>query len=222
MFRVKICGITNVDDAMLAVQAGADAIGLNFYPKSSRFCSAEAARKIGDAVPCGVCKVGLFINASPDEIRETVHRLELDLVQLHGDEPPEVLGQLRGIPVMRGLRPGTDFAPVAEYLQRCHRLTCMPRMILIDACVPGQYGGTGTTADWLALSAARWQLAGLPLVLAGGLKPDNVDHAIAAVRPWAVDVASGVEQSATKKSDALVREFVHRAKAALARAATTR
>ena len=222
MLRVKICGITNVEDAMLAAQAGADAIGLNFYIHSSRACPADVARQVVERLPDNICKVGVFVNATPDEIRKKVRDLKLDLVQLHGDEPPEMLAQLRGLPIMRAFRRATNFGAVSEYLQRCHSMRCMPRMLLVDACAMGQYGGTGSTVDWSALAAARPQLAGLPLVLAGGLTPANVEEAIAAVRPWAVDVASGVEQSPGKKSDALVREFAERAKAALARIPSAR
>jgi phosphoribosylanthranilate isomerase len=117
---------------------------------------------------------------------------------------------------MRAFRPGSDLAAVEEYLRRCHTLGCMPRMVLIDGRAAGAYGGTGARADWQAICESRARLLGEPLVLAGGLTAENVAGAIAAVRPWAVDVASGVEESPGKKSPALVRAFVETARAAFA------
>lgn len=222
MFRVKICGITNVEDSRIAAEAGADAIGLNFYHASPRRCSIDQARQIAAAVPNALCKVGVFVNSTTQEIRETVEAVGLDLVQMHGDEPPEMLRAIRPLPVMRAFRVADDLSPVAEYLQACHRLNCTPRMVLIDARRPGQYGGTGATLDWTAIDAARRQICGMPLVLAGGLTPENVAAAIASVRPWAVDTASGVEISPGKKSATLVREFVSAATAAFARISVRR
>ncbi len=216
MFRVKICGITNVGDARVATDAGADAIGLNFYSASPRFCGIEQARAISQNMPQSVCKVGVFVNATPAEIRATFDTAGLDAVQLHGDESPELLRELRGLPVIRAFRVGRALAPVGGYLQACHRLACVPRMVLVDTLKPGQYGGTGATLDWRVLQGNRQVLQGVPLVLAGGLKPSNVVAAIAAVRPWAVDTASGVESSPGKKSPALVREFVEAAQAGFA------
>ncbi len=222
MFRIKICGVTSVEDALVVADAGGDAIGLNFYAGSPRVCSQACALQIVKQASARLLKVGVFVNASADEIRQTVTALGLDLVQLHGDEPPELLHQLRGIPIIRAFRPGTDFAAVGEYLRRCHALTCMPRMVLVDGRAAGAYGGTGTTADWQAIDDGRGQLAGEPLILAGGLTHENVEAAIAAVHPWAVDVASGVEQSPGKKSAERVRAFVERAKAAFARSNAAR
>jgi phosphoribosylanthranilate isomerase len=133
-----------------------------------------------------------------------------------------VLAALRGIAVMKAFRPADDYAPVAEFLARCHRLVCMPRMVLVDALVPGQYGGTGATLDRSALRANRHRFGGAPLVLAGGLTPANVGEAIAAARPWGVDTASGVEESPGRKSAALVSEFVSAAHAAFAQARVSR
>ena len=211
MFRVKDCGITNADDARSAAAAGADAIGLNFYAKSPRHCPADQAQAIAAAVPRSVVKVGVFVNATAAEIRRAAAEVGLDLVQLHGDEPPEFLRELRPLPILRAFRVQPDTLPIDDYLQRCHRLACLPRMLLVDAFQPGHYGGTGGTIDWDALSAGRKSLGGIPLVLAGGLTPDNVGAAIAAVRPWAVDVASGVESSAGQKSPQLVSHFVEAA-----------
>jgi phosphoribosylanthranilate isomerase len=215
MFRVKICGITSAEDARFAAEAGADAVGINFYEGSPRACSRAAARAIADALPAGVCKVGVFVNASLESIRSAAEEVGLDLVQLHGDEPPEFLAQLKPLPIMRAVRITDDLAPVEAYLAQCHHLLATPRMLLVDRLHEGAFGGTGLQADWSAIAAQRSKLKGMPLVLAGGLKPDNVAEAIRAVRPWGVDTASGVEQSPGRKSPDLVRAFVQEAKAAL-------
>jgi phosphoribosylanthranilate isomerase len=216
MFRIKICGVTSVDDARLAIDAGADALGLNFYPASPRVCSLERAREITRSVGNAACKVGVFVNAPALEIRRAVAELGLNLVQLHGDEPPEYLAELRGIPVMRAFRPGDNFDSLTAYLRRSHTLACLPRMVLIDACARGAFGGTGQIADWQAVRAHRAALAGQPLVLAGGLNASNVAAAIAAIRPWAVDAASGVEERPGQKSAESMRAFVAAARAAFA------
>ena len=220
MFRVKICGITSVDDALVAADAGADAIGLNFYSASPRYCSLETATAIAAAVPAGVCKVGVFVDAGADEIRDAAELIGLDLVQVHGDEPPELLRAIRPLAAMRAFRVGSDLSAVGEYLRACHALRCLPRMVLVDAMHGQMVGGTGKTIDWQVLDNNRFELLGIPLVLAGGLNPANVAQAVAIARPWAVDVASGVELSPGKKSPQLVRDFVVVAKAALAQAAT--
>ncbi len=217
MFRIKICGITGVEDALAATAAGADAIGLNFHPQSPRFCRIEHASKIAGAVPRHVCKVGVFVNATAGDIRAIAQSVGLDLVQLHGDEPAEVIAELGGLSVMKAFRVGNDLSAIAAYLDRCRALAAVPRMVLLDAFRPGQYGGTGQTINGDMLLNSRAALGGLPLVLAGGLQPANVAAAIAAARPWAVDTASGVETSPGKKSAALMTEFVAAAKAAFAR-----
>lgn len=163
----------------------------------------------------GVCKVGVFVNAPAEEIHRAVDNARLDLVQLHGDEPPELLRALCPLSVMRAVRLTDDLSQIGEYLQACHALMCMPRMLLVDAAATGQYGGTGVKLDWHWLGKNRIHFGGLPLVLAGGLTPANVSGAIAAVRPWGVDTASGVETSPGLKSAAKVREFVAAARSAL-------
>lgn len=219
MFRVKICGITSVDDALAATAAGADAIGLNFYTVSPRYCPPDRAKTIAAAVGSGVCKVGVFVNASAEEIRQTAQSVRLDLVQLHGDEAPELLRAIRPLGVVRAFRVKDDLSSISEYLRQCHALMCVPRMLLVDAAKPGQYGGTGLTLDWNWIGKNRAHFGGLPLVLAGGLNPENVAAAIEAARPWGVDTASGVESSPGQKSPARVREFVAAAQQALAAAA---
>lgn len=216
MFRVKICGITTAADALAACEAGADAIGINFYPKSPRCCTLSQAREAAGAVTPGVLRVGVFVNATPEEIRRAAAEVPLDLVQLHGDETPEQIRELRPLPVMKVFRLEAEPAQLAAYLNDCHRLQAWPRMALVDAMRAGEYGGTGHTLDWPLLASQRAAWRGLPLVLAGGLKPDNVAQAIAAVRPWAVDVASGVEDAPGRKSANLIRQFVAAAEKAFA------
>jgi phosphoribosylanthranilate isomerase len=208
MFRVKICGVTEIADALTAAGAGADAIGLNFYSKSRRHCSLDKARPIADALPRHIRKVGVFVNATAETIRAAAAGLQLDAVQLHGDEPPEFLRELRPLAVIKAFRLANDFSSVAQYLRQCHGLGCLPRMVLVDAHSDSEYGGTGTTGDWKLLKKHRREFAGVPLVLAGGLAPHNVVTAIEEVRPWAVDTASGVEDAPGKKSPEKVRAFV--------------
>ena len=212
MFRIKICGITTVDDALAAARAGADAIGLNFYRQSPRSVEPETARRIVEVLPPGVVKVGLFVNASHEQVCLTFDQLGLDLAQLHGDEPPEFLRRLGERPVMRAFRVGEEgLGPVADYLQQCRRLDRMPRRVLIDSRTKGRYGGTGRVADWSMV--ARYPLHDWhpPLVLAGGLTPDNVAEAIRVVRPAGVDTASGVKSAPGRKAEALVELFVRQA-----------
>lgn len=208
MFRVKICGITRPGDATLAADAGADAIGLNFYPQSPRCCTLETAQKIAEVTPPWVVKVGVFVNATADEIRTAAAKVPLDLIQLHGTESPEALRSLRPLPLIKAVGLTTDFAALESFLTTCHQRNAMPRMLLVDAMREGQFGGTGKTIDWELLKQNRSRLRGLPLALAGGLTPDNVAAGILTVRPWAVDVASGVESAPGVKDAQQVRLFV--------------
>jgi phosphoribosylanthranilate isomerase len=215
MFRIKICGITGPDDAGMVARAGADAIGLNFYPRSPRFVTLERARQIVDVLPPGIVKVGLFVDAPADEIVEVHDRLGLDLIQLHGIEPPEFLLRLGGRPVMRAFRLGPGgLAPIDEYLGECRELACTPELVLLDAFVPGAPGGTGQTTDWPTARQYRDAPERPPLVLAGGLTAENVAQAIAAVRPAAIDTASGVESSPGRKERAKVEGLVRAANGA--------
>ena len=215
MFRIKICGITNVDDALAVARAGADAVGLNFYPRSPRHVDLDTARRIVAALPKEMVKVGLFVNADPPDICRVCDDLGLDLIQLHGDEPPELLAQLGERPVMRALRLGTKgLRPVFEYLRRCRELAATPSLTLLDSLIPGEYGGTGKIADWTAAKQYVAESGLPPLVLAGGLTPANVADAIRTVRPAAVDTASGVESSPGRKDLVAVAAFVQSARAA--------
>ncbi len=216
-FRVKICGITGVDDAAAVAQAGADAVGLNFYAKSVRFVDTDTARAIVAALPPSITKVGLFVNAAADEIRDRLRQLGLDLIQLHGDEPPQLVARLADVPVMKAFRVGPQgLFPVYDYIEQVERLGCRLHAVLLDAFVEGSYGGSGQAADWAAISAytsaretSRRTLP--PLVLAGGLTAENVARAIQTVRPAAVDTAGGVESSPGKKDAAMIKAFVQSA-----------
>jgi phosphoribosylanthranilate isomerase len=216
-FSIKICGITRPEDAVAAAEAGADAIGLNFYPKSPRCVSLEQARAIVDVLPAGVAKVGVFVNATSCSVSATAHRLGLDLVQLHGDESPEYLAELGGLEVVRAFRCGPDgLTAVHTYLGRCQKIGWMPRMVLCDAYQQDAYGGTGKVVDWEAVANYNGA-AGLPaLVLAGGLTPENVGEAIRIVRPAGVDTASGVELQPGVKDPDRTRRFVEAAREAFA------
>ncbi len=222
MFRVKICGITSAADGLAAAEAGADAIGLNFYAGSPRCCSLEIAREIASAVPRGVCRVGVFVDAPASEIRHTAEVVGLDAVQLHGSETAEFQRAIRPLPIVRAIRVAGELTAIDEYLTVCHLARCEPRMLLLDAFQPGALGGTGKTLDWSAIAAGRQHLRGIPLVLAGGLTSENVAQAIATARPWAVDTASGVEISPGRKSAAKVQAFVAAAHQAFAHAARAR
>ncbi len=217
MFRIKICGITRPEDALAAATAGVDAIGLNFYPQSVRFVGDEQARRIAAAVPAGLVRVGVFVNAAADEIQRTFDRTPLDLIQLHGDEPPEFLCRLGDRPIVRVFRVASGgLAAAMAYLDRCRQLGATPRLVLADAAAGRAYGGTGELADWSGLSgypAVNWHPS---LILAGGLTPDNVSEAIRAVRPAGVDTASGVESSPGIKDTELMKRFVEAARSTLA------
>jgi len=242
MFRIKICGITRPEDALAVASSGADAIGLNFCQQSPRFVSADRARKIAAATGGSLAKVGVFANATSGEIDRLCGAVGLDWVQLHGDEPPELLSELGAQKILRAFRlDDRGLGPIADYLDACRVAGRMPDAVLVDAHVAGQYGGTGRTVDWQALtnsnrdpaateSASRLAIGdrpadgvdskwrrGLPLVLAGGLTPDNVAEAIRTVRPDAVDTASGVESAPGLKDPDRCKRFIAAAREALAK-----
>ena len=215
---VKICGIRDVESALAAAAAGADAVGLNFYDKSPRVVALAGATEIVSqlrALPgTPIEPVGVFVNHSADEIRNIAKQCGLRTVQLHGDEPPERLAELSGeFRVVRAFRAGDGgLDPLARYLACCNRLGATPWACLVDGKVEGMYGGTGHTAPWDVLRREYKTAAWPPLILAGGLRPENVADAIRVVRPWGVDVAGGVESSLACKDAALVRQFVQNAK----------
>lgn len=201
MTRIKICGITTVEDALLAVEAGADAIGMIFWARSRRAIDLARAQAITRELPPLVSTVGVFVDESPDHVRSVADAVGLSAVQLHGNE--QVADWAR-FP-----RPVLKAMPVEQYASSPWKAA--RAAILVDAHDPVTIGGTGRTVDW---EAARDIAATRPLVLAGGLTPDNVGGAIRMVRPWGVDVASGVEQSPGVKDPARVRAFVHAVRAA--------
>ena len=202
--RSKICGITRIEDALLAAEAGADAIGLVFYDKSPRAVDVRQARAILAALPPFVTSVGLFVNASRCFIGEVLDAVPLDLLQFHGDETPEQC-EGHGRPWFKALRvrPGDDLRAEAARFSGA-------RAILLDAYVPGVPGGTGERFDWKLIPADLPR----PLILAGGLTPDNVAEAIASVRPYGLDVSGGVEASRGIKDAAKVTAFIQRVREA--------
>lgn len=223
MFQVKICGITTASDAILATSAGADAIGLNFYEPSPRYILPEQARGVVAALPAGVRAVGVFVNAPLEQILSLCSAIPLAAVQLHGDEPPAMVAALRvRLPqrtwLVRALRcREASLLPVSDYLAACIALGPAPDAVLLDAYRAGEYGGTGQVLDWSTVARERGLLGQIPLILAGGLTPNNVADAIAATHPSGVDTASGVEASPGKKDSQLVQDFISSARAAFAR-----
>jgi phosphoribosylanthranilate isomerase len=208
MTRVKICGITNLADARAACDAGADAVGLNFYSRSPRSVSKATAMEIRAQLPAGVQVFGVFVNADPAEILNISREVRLDAAQLHGEETPAAVAQLIGeMPVFKAFRVGADFSPAM--------LENYPDVagFLFDAAdaATGQFGGTGRLADWgVAQQAAR----GHKIILAGGLNAENVAAAILQVRPYGVDVATGVETAPGSKDHDQLREFIREARRA--------
>ena len=209
MFRVKICGITNVDDALAVAAAGADAIGLNFFPGSVRCVDVQTARRIVATIGGRVTVVGVFVNATLEQMKGLADQLPLNFVQLHGDESPARLQELppRGVIRVFRLRPGEEQG-VVEFLGEAQRLKAPPAAVLVDAYQKGVFGGTGESADWEQVARLRNSILDCPLILAGGLNPSNVRDAIRRTRCAGVDTASGVEAAPGKKDVAKIRQFV--------------
>jgi len=197
--RVKICGITRVQDGLAAVRLGAHAIGLVFYDASPRAVTTEQARLIVDALPPFVTAVGLFVNAQPDAVRKTLAAVPLQLLQFHGDETPAYCSAF-GVPYLKvvRVRAGVDLLQYAGDFRDA-------RGLLLDAYVEGVRGGTGATFDWSLIPRDL----SLPIVLSGGLDAGNVEAAVRAVRPWAVDVSSGVESAKGIKDAAKIEAFMN-------------
>lgn len=202
--RSKICGITRIEDALAAAEAGADAIGLVFYAKSPRAVTVQQARAIIAELPPFVTTVALFVNATRCELSEILEAVPLDLLQFHGDETPhDCAGHHRPWIKALRVRPGDD-------LKLACRQYADASGILLDTFVPGIPGGTGEAFDWSLVPAGL----GKPIILAGGLSADNVGQAIAQVRPYAVDVSGGVEQAKGIKDAARIEAFVRAVKQA--------
>jgi phosphoribosylanthranilate isomerase len=198
MVRIKICGITNLDDALLAADLGADALGFIFYPKSPRHLAPEAAREIIAQLPPFVAAVGVFVDEEAARVRDLAAKVRLDWVQLHGQESPEYCRHL-GRKVIKGFRIQGESS-----LQEIEPFQGAAQALLLDTYKPGQVGGTGEIFDWpLARQAKKYG----PIILAGGLTPDNVAQAIRVAQPQAVDTASGTEAAPGKKDPEKLRAF---------------
>ncbi|GAG13690.1 unnamed protein product, partial [marine sediment metagenome] len=184
MIPVKICGITRAEDARLAVNLGAAALGFIFYPLSPRYVAPSQARTIADTVRSHTRLVGVFVNSLPEKINAIVDEVSLDLVQLSGDEPPESCQGVT-VPIIKTFHVGANFDPAATLSYDIHAF-------LLDTRQPGSYGGTGRAFEW---SLVNRDAFARPLILSGGLTPENIMDGIKAIRPQAVDVNSGVEAS---------------------------
>lgn len=204
MVRVKICGITKVKDARLAARLGADALGFNFYKGSPRYIKPERARAIIAALPPFVSSVGIFVNEDPDHINEIARICALDAVQLHGDQPPAQFDRIRGARRIKAIAVQDE-----HDIALCRRYRA--DAFLLDAWAEALHGGTGETFNWQLVREAH-QFG--PIILAGGLTAENVDEAIRITRPYAVDVASGVEERPGIKDRYLMEDFILCAKAA--------
>jgi phosphoribosylanthranilate isomerase len=196
--KVKICGITNLADAQAAVEAGADALGFNFYEQSPRFITLKTAAEISQQLPPFVMRVGVFVNAPEDFILRAIAEAGLTMLQFHGDEPPEFCAQF-GLMSMKAfrVRDESSLAELPKYQTEAY---------LLDAFSSTTLGGTGEKFNWdLAIEAQKF---GKPIFLAGGLTPENVADAVRKVKPFGVDVSSGVESALGKKDHAKVRAFI--------------
>ncbi len=209
---VKICGITCIADAQMVAQAGANAIGLNFYAGSPRCVSVDVAREIVASLPPYVDPVGVFVNTTTAVVRQTASDVGFRTVQLHGDHTPAHVAELQDLAVVPSFALADEraVAGVIDYVTACDQLGRRPAAVLVDAAVAGKMGGTGQTAPW-PLARLAVVRCGVPVMLAGGLTAKNVADAIRIVRPWAVDVASGVEIAPGRKEAFKVRRFISEA-----------
>jgi len=198
MAEIKICGITNIEDASFAAECGVDALGFNFYSKSPRYVTPESAKGIIERIPDGITKVGVFVNHDALEVKKTVEFCGLDLVQLHGDESSEYCCQFPSALLIKAFSPRGkgDLRELCSYPVRA---------ILVDAYDPLRYGGTGKRSDWrIAVKVKETHL----LIIAGGLNTVNIREAIEIVSPHAVDINSGAESSPGRKDPEKVRKIV--------------
>lgn len=202
MVRVKICGITNMEDARAAVDYGADALGFIFFPGSPRYITPEKAGEIISYLPPFVTTVGVFVNEDPAKIRSIAEFSGISMPQLHGDEPPDVCRLCHRVIKAFRVRDFTDLASLEKY---------QAAAFLLDTYTPDSYGGTGQVFNWdIALEAKRFGR----IILSGGLTPDNIEKAVRMVSPYAVDVSSGVEAAKGKKDLSKLKAFIEKAKAA--------
>ena len=196
--RVKICGVTRLEDALVACNAGADALGFIFFASSPRNIEIEAARTIAQALPAFVTTVGLFVDPDREMVERARDSVPLDLLQFHGNEDPQFCEQF-GAPYIKAVR----VRPEVNLLECARRFKCA-RGLLLDSYVRGTKGGTGERFDWTLIPGKL----PLPIVLSGGLDPENVGAGIRAIRPWAVDVCSGVEATKGVKDPARILAFM--------------
>jgi len=206
---IKICGVKTLEIALVAIEVGADLLGFNFYSPSLRYVAPEKCAEIVAGLKvqaASFTSVGVFVNENPKRVREIMATCNLDLAQLSGDESPEDLAALDG-KAFKAVRPKSITEADMLLQQYCRN---QPPALLVDAHVKGAYGGTGETGNWILAQHLAMQT---PILLAGGLNPDNVAAAVAAVDPWGVDVASGVESSPGIKDPAKISAFVSAARA---------
>jgi phosphoribosylanthranilate isomerase len=209
--RIKICGVTTPEDVAACGAAGADAVGVNFFPGSSRFVDPRQAPPLLRAVPPWVDAVGVFVEQPLRQVYAIAYQLGLRSVQWHGSQlDADDSFPFRLIPAAR-VRDRESLDRVTEVLARCRSAGWSPAALLVDAYVEGQHGGTGVVAPWRLLADFR---PGVPVILAGGLTPENVADAVRAVRPYGVDVASGVESAPGRKDPDKVRRFIDNARSA--------
>jgi phosphoribosylanthranilate isomerase len=203
--RIKICGITRREDALLAERLGAFAVGFVFYPGSPRYIEPEAAGAISQCLGTSIARIGVFVNEDPDTVIETACAAGLTAVQLHGSESPEYIRGLGGVAVIKAFHIGDDFDPLA--------LADYPvELFLLDTAVKGMYGGTGRTFDWGKTRTCR----GFGnIIIAGGLTAENVGDAVRIADPWGVDVSGGVESSPGVKDEVKMSAFFRRIQEAI-------
>ena len=198
MTEIKICGITNIEDALCAADCGVDALGFNFHEPSPRYVTPERAREIISALPADIVRVGIFVNREAGEVKRTAEGCGMDLIQLHGDESPEYCRQFPAERIIKAVSPRTpEELPALDAYD--------VRAFLMDSREPGRYGGTGKQTDWnLAAMLGRKR----PLILAGGLREENIAEALSAVAPQAVDINSGIERTPGVKDHGRMRRIV--------------
>ena len=203
MVKVKICGITNLGDALVAAEHGADALGFVFFKGSPRYISPDDARQITLKLPPFITTVGVFVDEDPEEVRRIMNHAAIDVAQLHGHEPPEACAIGRRVIKAIRIKDLTDLDTLRHY-----RVSAF----LLDTYTPESFGGTGQIFNWeIAVDAKQFG----KIVLAGGLNPDNIEKAVRRVRPYAVDVSSGVEERKGKKDHNRLKLFIERAKSVL-------
>jgi phosphoribosylanthranilate isomerase len=215
--RIKICGVTNPADAVLAAELGADAVGLNFHPGSPRSIDPTTATAILQELPVWTEAVGVFVNRPLRDIAAMLQPLErIRTIQWHGDAEQREVASVAPYHLIAAfaVRDAASLDTIVRYLDQCRALGQLPAAVLVDAHVPGQHGGTGRTAPWEMVAKFNF---GVPVILAGGLTPENVAEAVRIVQPWSVDVASGVEEDPRRKDTDKMRRFIANARAAQAR-----